>query len=235
MSKKDEKSEDQETTKASEVKNEEKSETGNADDNVKEEASGTEDEKTPEEAGSESERSESAEESEVKKAQPVATESETDLELKVPEVTEKEPSFEWEKVKKRTTELASILADKATDFAGKATDFTKQSAVVIKQKAEEAADKVSDVTKIGKHKFDIATLKRRLEECFTNLGNMTYEMLKKDEAIEISSVESVSDLVIKIDKIYAEIALHEEEIKKLHEPDEKDEPAESEPEKKTEE
>ena len=111
---------------------------------------------------------------------------------------------------------ADTLKKKSLDFAEKATELTKSGAIVLKKKAEEAADAVSDMTKIGKHKFDIATLKRRIEESYIALGSAVYHLVKSEETDQIESDEKVKEIIGRIGRLFNDITVHEEEIERIH-------------------
>lgn len=123
--------------------------------------------------------------------------------------------FEMDKLKKNAAEFSSALLQQSRVFAEKASVFAKQGAEVFKKKAGEAAEAVSDAAKVSKLRFEISSIKRRLEDAYLNLGRLTYELVRTGDVEHFATHERIATLVNKINEYENEIAHIEARIKEL--------------------
>ena len=87
----------------------------------------------------------------------------------------------------------------------------------IKEGATYAAEKTEELTKLGKAKVEILTVKHNISKSFTELGGLCYDFLKEDKAGDIAKSKEVKALVVSIKKLEKELDVKEkayEEMKK---------------------
>ena len=65
----------------------------------------------------------------------------------------------------------------------------------IRDGIELVVDKTEEYSKIGKLKVDILGIKRNIEKLFSELGGQTYELLSKEEKVDLAGDEEIKRLV----------------------------------------
>ena len=78
-----------------------------------------------------------------------------------------------------------------------------------------AAGKTEELTKIGKTRLDIASLKRKMEKKFNQLGSTVYRRLSDETASEEEKAEKISTLVKEIQQLEQDIRENEKKIETI--------------------
>jgi hypothetical protein len=76
-------------------------------------------------------------------------------------------------------------------------------------------EKTEELSKIGKLKLDIATIKRELTRTLTQLGETVYQMAGEEKKPELWANEQAETLIGKIDALKLDIKTKEEELEKI--------------------
>jgi uncharacterized protein YijF (DUF1287 family) len=87
----------------------------------------------------------------------------------------------------------------------------------IKESATFAVEKTEELTKLGKAKIEILAVKHNISKLFTELGGLTYDILKEDKAGDVAKSKEVKALVVSIKNLEKELDLKEkayEDMKK---------------------
>lgn len=78
-----------------------------------------------------------------------------------------------------------------------------------------AAEKTEELTRIGKTKIDIASLKRQIDKKFNQLGGLTFQLVTGKKAIDIARHEEVQKLAQEITQLEKEIKDNERKIEEI--------------------
>ena len=124
---------------------------------------------------------------------------------------------DWDKVKN----IAGKLKEKSSVILEKATEYTKTSAKIVKEKAGKAADRAADLTKIGKLKFDISTLNRKIDDIYLQMGKELFRQFS-ETAGEGMTLEKFKPDMEKIQNFYKEIDDLRQKINELNEAHQKE-------------
>ena len=87
----------------------------------------------------------------------------------------------------------------------------------VTEGATYAAEKTEELTKLGRAKLDILTVKRKISKAFTELGGIAYESLKEGKADEVMNSEAIAALIASIKALEEDLDAREtafEDMKK---------------------
>lgn len=126
-------------------------------------------------------------------------------------------SIDWDKIRGQMTDIAGKVRERSQVIIERAGEYTKQGAKVVKEHAEHMADKAADLTKIGKYKFEIAALNRRIEDEFTKLGEFVYTQITSENEVDLKANETIIQVVETVNHYKAEIEDYQTRIQKLRE------------------